>query len=95
MGKCGASLPPEVGMLDIRDFCWEGVLHFVSNIDETIITSELQFPMRSPSVMIKDGEWTAVAQGLMEKKLCKVGSEDQLYQIRGVPLLNGLFFSCW
>lgn len=82
-------------MLDIRDFCWEGVLHFVSNIDETIITSELQFPMRSPSVMIKDGEWTAVAQGLMEKKLCKVGSEDQLYQIRGVPLLNGLFFSCW
>lgn len=85
------SLPPEVGLLDIRNFCRGGVLHFVSNIDETIIPGELQFPTRSPSVMIKEGEWERVARGLVERKLCKVVAEEELYHIRGVPLLNGLF----
>jgi hypothetical protein len=32
-----SSLPPEVGGLDIRDFCHGGVGHFINNIDETIV----------------------------------------------------------
>ena len=31
------SLPPQVGQLDIRDFLEDGVLHFVTHIDETLV----------------------------------------------------------
>ena len=86
-----ASLPPEVGALDIREFCDGGVLHFINNIGETIIPEGDQVCMRCPSVMIKDGEWELVAQGLVSRGLCKVVCEDELHRVGQQPLLNGLF----
>ena len=86
-----ASLPPEVGALDIRDFCEGGTLHFINNIGETIVAEEDQVPTRTPSVMIKDGEWETVAKGLVSRGLCKVVCEEELHHVGGRPLLNGLF----
>ena len=86
-----ASLPPEAGSLDIRDFCSGGVLHFINNIDETIIPEECQHPMKCPSVMVCEGDWEALAFGLVDRGLCKVVCQDDLHHIKGVPLLNGLF----
>ena len=86
-----ASLPPEAGSLDIRDFCSGGILHFVNNIEETIIPLELQQPMRCPSTMVCEGDWELLARGLVDRGLCKIMSEDQLYYIGNQPLLNGLF----
>ena len=86
-----ASLPPEVGTLDIRDFCTGGVLHFVNNIDETLIPVADQFLGKPPSVMIQQDGWEDVAKGLVSRGLCEVVSEDALYSVNGIPLLNGLF----
>jgi hypothetical protein len=86
-----SSLPPEVGCLDIRDFCSGGVAHFINNIDETILPVEDQVRLKPPSVMIQGDGWEEVAQGLVQRGLCEVVSEDVIFKINGLPLLNGLF----
>ena len=86
-----ASLPPEAGSLDIRDFCSGGVLHFINNIDETIVPADFQQPMKCPSVMVCDGDWEPLARGLVERGLCKVVCQEELHHIGSQPLLNGLF----
>lgn len=85
------SLPPEVGCLDIRDFCFGGVYHFITHIDDTIIPVEDQVRLKPPSVMVRDLLWEEVAQGLVSRGLCEVIAEENIYKIQGLPLLNGLF----
>ena len=86
-----ASLPPQVGCLDIRDFCYGGVAHFINHIEETILPLEEQRRLKPPSVMIKDGCWEEVAHGLVSRGLCKVVEEESIYKVQGESLLNGLF----
>ena len=86
-----ASLPSEVGTLDIRDFCTGGVLHFITHIEETLVPLEDQTSGKTPSVMVKEGSWESLAQGLASRGLCQVVREEALYSINGSPLLNGLF----
>eukprot|EP00435_Cladocopium_sp_Y103_P043465 s1760_g12.t1 len=86
-----ASLPPEVGCLDIRDFCTGGVLHFIDNIDDMLIPWDDQKLGRAPSVMIQEGEWETVAHGLVSRGLCEVVPETSLYRKDNTVLLNGLF----
>ena len=86
-----ASLPAEVGTLDIRDFCTGGVLHFINHIEDTLIPLEEQVIGKTPSVMVKDGGWETLAHGLVSRGLCQVVPEEALYSIEGRPLLNGMF----
>ena len=86
-----SSLPPEVGGLDIRDFCHGGVGHFINNIDETIVDVMDQVRLRPPSVMIQGNGWEEVATGLVSRGLCQVVSEDSIFKIGDQLLLNGLF----
>ena len=85
------SLPPAVGCLDIRDFCFGGVAHFVNNIEETIIPVEDQVRLKPPSVMIHGDGWDEIAHGLVRRGLCELVSEESIYKINGEILLNGLF----
>jgi len=85
------SLPPEVGCLDIRDFCCGGVAHFINHIDETILPVEDQVRLEPPSVMIQGNGWEEVAHGLIHRGLCELVCEDSLFKINGEVLLNGLF----
>ena len=86
-----ASLPPQVGCLDIRDFCHGGVAHFINNIDNTILPVEDQRRLRPPSVMIEGDGWEEVAHGLVSRGLCQVVPEDSIFKVQGQVLLNGLF----
>jgi hypothetical protein len=86
-----SSLPPEVGCLDIRDFCYGGVAHFVNNIEETVIPVEDQVRLKPPSVMIHGDGWDEIAHGLVRRGLCDLVAEESIYKINGEILLNGLF----
>ena len=86
-----ASLPAEVGTLDIRDFCTGGVLHFINHIESTLIPLEDQKLGKAPSVMVKEDGWETIARGLVARGLCQIVAEDELYSVNGIPLLNGLF----
>eukprot|EP00435_Cladocopium_sp_Y103_P066820 s548_g29.t1 len=87
-----ASLPSEAGSLEIQQFCTDGILHLIENIDQTILPPKDQVPMKSPTVMVCEGDWEPLAHGLVKKGLCRVVCQDDLYHIGCQPLLNGLFF---
>ena len=85
------SLPKEVGQLKLRDFCTDGVLHFVDNFTDFLIPEEEQTIMKTPRVMVDDGEWHEVARGLLDSGLCVTLKESQLYCCKGKCLFNGMF----
>ena len=85
------SLPKEVGMLDLRQFCTGGVLQFVEHFSDFLLPEEDQFVGKPPRVICRSEEWSAVATGLVERGICKVVKESYLHSVGGVPLFNGLF----
>eukprot|EP00438_Fugacium_kawagutii_P001024 Skav205832 [mRNA] locus=scaffold160:183177:189242:- [translate_table: standard] len=86
-----ASLPSQVGSLDIRDFCTGGVLHYINHVDEYLLPLDGQLLGKTPKTMVADGERYKVAHGLVKSGLCEVLVEKELYHIGSKPLLNGLF----
>ena len=86
------SLPPEVGCLDICDFCYGEVAHVVSHIDEMVLSIENQVRLKPPPVMIQGDGWgEEVACGLVKRGLCEVVYEETIYKVSDQLLLNGLF----
>lgn len=85
------SLPSEVGTLDILEFCEGGVRHFIENMEDYLVPSEMQVLGKTPRAMVDDDEWPEVARGLIECGLCKVMAEKDLFHVGGMPLKNGLF----
>lgn len=85
------SLPDQVAMLDIRDFCHGGVLHYVTHFEEYLVASEDQVIGRTPDVMIQEGQWPTIVQGLLERGVCKVLPKSQVHHVQNRPLLSGMF----
>lgn len=86
-----ASLPEEVGKLDIRYFCEGGVLHYIMNFKDFLLPPRLQQVGKTPRTLVSDEEWPKVADGLVRRGLCEVMEEEQLHHVGSKPLLNGLF----
>ena len=85
------SLPDEVGLLSLRDYCQGGVLHYVDHFPEYMVPLEEQHVGRTPRVFVDDVDWAPLVKGLLEKGICEVYKESDIHQIRGQCLLNGLF----
>eukprot|EP00438_Fugacium_kawagutii_P002167 Skav228801 [mRNA] locus=scaffold359:83300:86560:+ [translate_table: standard] len=85
------SLPEQVGSLDIRDFCSDGVLHFVNDFERFLVPPEMRRVGKAPRVMVDDVQWPLVAQGLVDHGICATVGEEDLVYVDGVALLNGLF----
>lgn len=86
-----ASLPSQVGQLDIRDFCDDGVRYYIDHIEEFLeIPTSFKFK-KPPRVMVSNSEWEKVARGLVSRGLCQVVRKSSLFHQGGEPLLNGLF----
>eukprot|EP00438_Fugacium_kawagutii_P006097 Skav213790 [mRNA] locus=scaffold1122:129098:132795:- [translate_table: standard] len=86
-----ASLPSEVGKLDIRDFCEGGILEYVTNFENYFVPKEDMKVGKVPKTMVRDEDWEQVATGLVERGLCEVMMERDLFHVGPAPLLNGLF----
>eukprot|EP00435_Cladocopium_sp_Y103_P030414 s990_g7.t1 len=86
-----ASLPQEVGALDIRDFCESGVLYYITHFEEFLLPLADQTPSKRPRVHVDEDEWGVVAEGLIQRGLCVPKRVCDLHHISGQPLVNGLF----
>lgn len=86
-----ASLPDEVGKLDIRDFVEGGVLHFIDHFDDYLLPPEIQWLGKTPRTLVDDAEWPKVVAGLVKAGVCTMLPRDKLHHVAGQPLLNGLF----
>eukprot|EP00438_Fugacium_kawagutii_P002234 Skav227450 [mRNA] locus=scaffold2491:114911:120840:+ [translate_table: standard] len=85
------SLPEQVGMLDIRQFCEGGIRHYIDNFTDFLVPPDEMSIGKTPKVMVKDGDWYRVAKGLLDKGVCAVLPRSKLFHIDGKPLLSGLF----
>eukprot|EP00438_Fugacium_kawagutii_P012262 Skav216878 [mRNA] locus=scaffold1042:446387:450699:+ [translate_table: standard] len=85
------SLPVQVGMLDVRDFCHGGVLHYIENFRDYLLPPEDLVIGRTPDVMVKDGDWCNIAKGLLEAGVCTLLPKQEIFHIKGRPLLSGMF----
>ena len=85
------SLPKEVGSLDIRSFCSDGVLHYINNFKEFLVPPEQRSLGVDPKVMVEQGQWEKICCGLVDRGLCEVLHESELFHVGARPVLSGLF----
>ena len=85
------SLPQQVGMLDLREFCNAGVLHYVNHFAEFLLPAPDQVLGKPPRVFVDDADWERLARGLLERGLCVRCRVADLHHVGHAPLLNGLF----
>ena len=85
------SLPQEVGQLWLRDFCSDGVLSYIDHFEDFLLHPEDQVIGKAPKVIVDSTEWKTVAEGLIQKGLCRVIGLSDIHHIQGKPLLNGMF----
>ena len=86
-----ASLPDRVGMLDLREFCEGGVLHYINHFEDYVVPPMDQRVGKSPRVFVDDAAWPAVVSGLLDRGICVRRKLSELHHVAGVPLVNGLF----
>ena len=85
------ALPSEVGQLDLRDFCEGGVLHYIDHFLENLLPSDELVVGSTPRVMVDADEWPLVAKGLIDKGICSVIQESDVFKVNDKPVLNGMF----
>ena len=86
-----ASLPKEVGQLDITDYCEGGVLHYIQHFQDYLVPECEMKIGKPPKVMVDSKDWETVAAGLVSRGLCRVLRKSELFHVGQTPLLNGLF----
>ena len=85
------SLPDGVGQLDLLEFCTLGTKAYVECFESFLLPPELQVWSKPPRVMVIDGGWGELCEGLLAKGICSVFPLDKIYKVQEKPLLNGLF----
>eukprot|EP00435_Cladocopium_sp_Y103_P007936 s2109_g2.t1 len=85
------ALPPEVGGVSLVDFCTLGTRYYIEHFPEFLVPPEKQHLGRSPTVMVGKDDWLEVCRGLTNCGVCGIIPLEQVYHIRGKPLLGGLF----
>ena len=85
------AFPPEVGGVSLLDFCTLGTKFYVEHFPDFLVPPEKQFLGKTPTVMVRDGDWGSVCKGLLECRVCGILPLEEVFHIRGRPLLGGLF----
>eukprot|EP00434_Breviolum_minutum_P029884 symbB.v1.2.026425.t1/scaffold2637.1/size74321/1 len=74
-----------------KEVCSQGARHFVDNIDLYIKPRDQWGKIPRPKVMVSDGEWSQVCQGLVACGLCCILPREEVFDSGDGPLLNGMF----
>ena len=85
------SLPDGVGQLPLQEFCTMGTLEYVLNFEKYLVPMEDVEVPKKPKVMVEPQSWETLCTGLVEKNICEVWPLDDVFHLRGEPILNGMF----
>lgn len=86
-----SALPEEVARVPLESVVKKGSLHYVYNFEEYLLPEEERVYTRPPRVMVPDGEWESLCEGLLAKGICGLIRKEDVFQVKDRPLLNGLF----
>ena len=78
-GSIEASLPAQVGQLDIRDFTDGGVRFYIDHLEDFVEVPQGFQLGKPPRVFMEDQHWDAVARGLVNRGLCHVLRRSELF----------------
>lgn len=85
------ALPPEVGSVSLQHVVELGCRHYVENFEEYLLEVEDQEVVKPPRVLVPPEDWGEFCGHLLEMGVFSRVHEDDLYRVRGQPVLNGLF----
>ena len=85
------ALPPEVGSVALEDVLDLGCKHYVLNFEDYLLEPEDQVQVKPPRVMVAPEHWSDFCTNLMRLGVFSRVHEDDLYRVKGSPVLNGLF----
>ena len=90
-GHISPALPDEVGTVSLEHITELGVHDYVTNFDSYLLPVDDMVLGRAPKVMVPPEAWEELAAGLISKGICGVISEDDVFKVKGQPVLNGMF----
>ena len=85
------SLPNGVGSLSLESFCRLGTLNYVLDFEEYLIPVQERQYVKPPKMMVQDGQWELLVEGLVNKGVCEIMALGDIYHLDNKPVLNGLF----
>ena len=85
------ALPPEVGSVALEEVLDLGCRHYVLNFEEYLLDPEDQVQVKPPRVMVAPEDWSEFCSNLLDLGVFSRVHEDDLYKVKGAPVLNGLF----
>ena len=85
------ALPKEIGVVALEDACSLGARHYVLHFEQYLKPESEWGEIKSPKVMVEDRDWPGVCRGLLESGVCTLLPVEDVFSVRGSPLLNGLF----
>ena len=85
------ALPPEVGSVELKDFCTLGTKFYIERFEDFLVPPEKRWLGRTPTVMALDDDWAEICEGLVKSQVCGVIPLEQVCHVNGRPMLGGLF----
>eukprot|EP00438_Fugacium_kawagutii_P032009 Skav201743 [mRNA] locus=scaffold2498:423455:425999:+ [translate_table: standard] len=86
-----SALPQEIGGVELERVTELGSLHYTLNFDDYLLHPDDQRYVRPPRVMVDDDHWPKLCEELLSRGVFAKVHEDEVYQVGGRRLLNGLF----
>ena len=86
-----AAFPEGVGSLDLLSFCEGGTRSYVAEFEQFLLPPQDQNLGKTPATMVNQEHWAEVCLGLVDRGVCGLMRREELYHVKGRPLLNGLF----
>ena len=80
-----------VGSLDLETFCEGGTRSYVTDFEQFLLPPQDQCLGKTPAIMVSQEHWAEVRRGLIERGVCGLMRKEDLYHVKGRPVLNGLF----
>ena len=85
------ALPSEVGTVPLESVVTKGSLHYTLNFSTYLMPEQDQVFTKAPRVMVPEGAWDALCEGLLTRGVCSLIRESEVHVVQGQRLFNGLF----
>ena len=85
------ALPPGIGSIPLAEVCERGTLDYVLDFEKYLLPEESRVYTKPPRIFVQDDSWEAVCRGLLERGVCRLIPQSEVYQVHGKPLFSGMF----